>query len=273
MTRILITPWRRLVQVAGLLIAGPWLAVGLLQCPYRVPFVSCLSCPTTICPGRWLFLPALLAIVVSQVVQSRLFCGWFCPLGFIQDALAALCRRGRPPTPGPALDRAARWIKVAILAAIAVILIRAPDERAYDYVVRAPHWLDLEAPRVAAALGLARYPARWAMVGIGLVGSLAVARFWCRYLCPLGAALALTRPLARRTLHRDDSHCRECTACSRACTMHTAPGSTECIACGECADACPSGALSSRRTPATEPDASPTASPAGDAATPIEAES
>lgn len=247
MTRALITPWRRLVQVAGLLIAGPWLAVGLLQCPFRVPFVSCLSCPTTVCPGRWLFLPMLLALIVSQVVHSRLFCGWFCPLGFIQDALAALCRRGRPPTHGPAFDRAARWVKLAILVGIAVILIRAPDERPYDYVVRAPHWLDLEAPRVAAALGLARYPLRWALVGIGLLGSLAVARFWCRYLCPLGAALALARPLARRSLHHDTRHCHDCTACSRACTMHTAPGSAECIACWECADACPSHAIASRR--------------------------
>lgn len=247
MRHIPVTPWRRLVQLAAFLLTGPWLAVGVLQCPYGVPFVSCLSCPMTTCRGAWLFLPALAALGLSQVVLARAFCGWLCPFGFIQDALAVLLRRRQAPRPGSPLDRGSRWLKYGLLAAVVVIaaVVNYPDERAYDYVVRTPRWLDLEAARVAAAMGLVRYPVRWLLFGVGLLGSLVVARFWCRYLCPLGAALALTRPLSLRFLRRDPAHCGTCSACDRSCAMHTEPGSPECTACYDCADRCPTQAIAS----------------------------
>ncbi len=43
-------------------------------------------------------------------------------------------------------------------------------------------------------------------------------RFWCRYLCPLGAFLSLISPLGlfRR---RVSSECNECLKCVRTCPM------------------------------------------------------
>jgi polyferredoxin len=248
MKQILVTPWRRLLQVGSFLLAGPWLAVGVLQCPYGVPFVSCLSCPMTTCRGTWLFLPTVVVLGLSQVLLSRAFCGWLCPFGFIQDALAVLFRRRQPPRLGSPLDRGARWLKYGLLLVVVVIAVAVnyPDERAYDYVVRTPRLFDLEAARVAAAMGLARYPARWLLFAVGLLGSLGVARFWCRYLCPLGAALALARPLALRSLRHDPAHCGTCSACAGSCAMHTPPGSPECTGCYDCSDRCPTRAVSTR---------------------------
>ena len=73
-------------------------------------------------------------------------------------------------------------------------------------------------------------------------------RFWCRYLCPLGALLSLISPLGllKRRVNKD---CTECLKCQKACPMGAVadnPRETrlpECIQCRTCAKVCPENAI------------------------------
>jgi MauM/NapG family ferredoxin protein len=75
-----------------------------------------------------------------------------------------------------------------------------------------------------------------------------VPRFWCRYLCPLGAFLSLISPLGlfKRRISED---CNECMKCQKACPMGAVaadPKEThlpECIQCRTCAKVCPQHAI------------------------------
>jgi len=69
-------------------------------------------------------------------------------------------------------------------------------------------------------------------------------RFWCRYLCPLGALLGLIgrRPLLRRVV--DQQSCNECDLCGMRCHGGAAVQAgqqwkaSECLGCLNCTEAC-----------------------------------
>lgn len=74
-------------------------------------------------------------------------------------------------------------------------------------------------------------------------------RFWCRYLCPLGALLGIVslRPLMRRAVRQEG--CNQCDLCGRTChgAAAQAPGqgwiAAECFGCFHCHDSCPRNVL------------------------------
>lgn len=125
-------------------------------------------------------------VIATLVVWGRgTFCGWLCPFGALQEFVAWLAKplRIRPVAVPPRLDRALRQVKYVLLAGILIAAATGspladslseaePFKTAITlYFVRA--W-----PFVTYALGL-------------LVLNLFVYKGFCRYLCPLGASLAV----------------------------------------------------------------------------------
>ena len=92
-----------------------------------------------------------------------------------------------------------------------------------------------------------------AFLGAGLIAAVFVVivllngyrrRFWCRYLCPLGALLGLLswRPLLRRAVRQES--CNQCDLCGMACHGAAAAEAgqgwkpAECLGCLNCTDSC-----------------------------------
>ena len=87
-------------------------------------------------------------------------------------------------------------------------------------------------------------------VGIGLLvlillGMAVQPRFFCQFLCPMGAVFALLPVLPFARLHRQSDGCIPgCNACEQQCPVclkleETSLRSGECIACEACVGTCP----------------------------------
>jgi polyferredoxin len=197
-------------------------------------------------------------VLLLAVLARSAFCGWICPLGFLQDLVSGASRlvqrRVRPVRHGvrwlkangrplAVLDRPLRLVKYVVLAwAVGgaalwgVMVFRDVD----------PWFALLE------LFSLSVVPAA-ALLAIILVAALFVDRPWCRYACPLGAASGLLGMLSPVRIERDAAACTSCGICTRACPMGlpvataTRITSPDCNACLECVGACPrAGALELR---------------------------
>lgn len=208
---------RRFCQVLFFLLSGQWLFMGIFRCPFGVPFVSCHRCPLGDCTGQFLYFPFWGLLVLLTLCFRRAFCGWVCPMGYIQDALRCLRPKKDLFSLSPVIDRRLRWLACVLLCLAvwsAASAIFGP-ERPYPYVVRSPSAWNLESCWIAMSLGARRYGIRVVLVGIGLVGSLFIARFWCRYLCPLGLVFSGVEKVLPRKPQACGRGCDDCGVCRR----------------------------------------------------------
>jgi ferredoxin-type protein NapH len=184
-------------------------------------------------------------LIVVFAVFGRFFCGWACPFGFFQDILHVFKGMDLPES----VHKLLTYVKYVVLCAVLVTVYREgipffDQINPFSTLVSAiPHML-----LVGFAVD------RWVIIRITfffllLISFLFVHRFWCRYLCPVGAFAAVFNKVSPLHLQFFPSRCNQCKDCLDVCPTRVnifdvARGRpTECILCGKCADVCPHSAL------------------------------
>ncbi len=162
------------------------------------------------------------------------FCGWLCPFGALQELLNQGARRLKVPqlvVPWWLHERL-RSLKFLVFLGLFAVSLGASG--------LSLRLAEIEPFKTAIVLHFWREPwfVAWAVLVLGM--GLFVERAWCRYLCPLGAALALPARLRQFEWLRRRRQCGvECRICAVQCPVGAIqpegaihPG--ECIYCLNC---------------------------------------
>jgi transcriptional regulator of nitric oxide reductase/ferredoxin len=162
------------------------------------------------------------------------FCGWLCPYGALQEFTAALGRLLRLPRYElPAIwDARLKWVKYGALAVLVGAVFATPD--------RVEAFAEIEPFKTAITTGFHREWIFVAYAGFWLVLGMVTHKPFCRYLCPLGAAMAVGGGLRRRAWIERRSECGSpCQLCRVRCPYAAIGkdgriGYAECFHCLDC---------------------------------------
>ncbi|MCJ7736576.1 MAG: 4Fe-4S binding protein, partial [Anaerolineae bacterium] len=224
--------------------------------------------------------PALATLVLTLIV-GRVWCGWICPLGTLLDwvRFPAVARRSQSISP--------RWRQVKTLLLIGILAmallgslflllldplalltrtmttavlpvlnhtVTSLEHTLYSLRFLRPlvDWMErvLRGPVLPVTQPAFAHRLLIGLLFATILGLNALAdRFWCRYLCPLGALLGL---LSEVSILRPNipTACNRCGHCVSSCPVD-AIGSgdgyeiepAECIVCMDCLAACPESSI------------------------------
>ncbi len=158
------------------LIFLPVLLLPVFSCYFKVPYVFCRACPNR-CPWGMLRTFAFSSFILLNL-SEKFWCSALCPFGTLQESQIGFSKQS---------FKLSAWVTV-----LASIVLSA---------VAGMYLLTLWGSRWTEFFNLDRYA--WvggtalAALGIFLV-SFFIPKFWCRYLCPVGAIAELSSNLGAK---------------------------------------------------------------------------
>jgi NosR/NirI family nitrite reductase transcriptional regulator len=229
--------WGRIGFLSVTLIWLGWIAGGQLSVVHVIAFVQSL-----LSGFHWetFLIEPVVFMLWSFVALGVLFwgrgvfCGWLCPFGALQELTNEIAQRlSVPQVEVPQVVQERLWvIKYTLFVAILGLSFYSMEQA----LVLA----EVEPFKTAMSMLFLRAWPFVLFVAVILVAGLFIERFYCRYLCPLGAALAIPAKLKLFDwLSRRPQCGRECRLCEKLCTVGAIDtlgriNPNECVLCLRC---------------------------------------
>jgi polyferredoxin len=220
-----------------------------------------------------------LVTVVLTIVLGRFFCGWVCPFGAIHQFMGFLGKYKKPLKDKISINRYSPWQSLKyfflfiFLAAAFIDLsgILAPG----NPLVTGSLQIGLldPIPLLYRSVNLALLPlfdgsvvhlsasfrfydGAW-VIGVVFIAAITLnflrPRFYCRYICPLGALFGILSRFAIFRIGKTKPECSNCDVCEKNCEGACSPTSrirvNECVLCMNCVKDCRHGMMSYRMYP------------------------
>ncbi len=163
--------------------------------------------------------------VVIMGLWGRLYCGRVCAFGSLTQLIdKVIPAKWRVNIPRP-IEQRANNIKYGVLVFVIVYYLMTHDPLIYRFVE--PFWM----------FTLQGLPIMWVGLAVLLTATLFVRNLYCRFLCPLGAFIALASTVSAFRIPRW-SECNTCKICEKTCEWGAIRGPkivvTECVRCDDC---------------------------------------
>ncbi len=190
------------------------------------------------------FVVTMGVIVLLTAIGPKLFCGWVCPVGAVQELMAMLGEKLKLRVKALPF-RLTNTVRVAIaLVFIGVTVTGLTGWSIYSYL-NPFHGFEIGKPESFGGFLAAYLPF---LLTLGL--ALKVYRPFCFLVCPVGLATHLFEQVGLVRVTHDEDRCNDCAQCRTDAVCPTVPDvlqaaelRPDCFACNRCVAACPSGAL------------------------------
>lgn len=188
----------------------------------------------------------LFAVIPVTIFFGRFFCGFICSFGSMGDFLWFISRklRKRPVRINEKADRVLKSFKYLFFIFILVFLWTLGTV-SFDNSYNPWNIFGMYAT-------LSGWPSTSGLLTVGavlllviFVGSFFIERFFCRYVCPLGAGFAVLSKLRFLKIRKPSENCGNCRLCTINCPAgismykYDKISSGECINCFKCVSVCP----------------------------------
>jgi ferredoxin len=185
---------------------------------------------------HWVNLIWFLGLIPITYIFGRVFCGWICHLGALQEFLF------RPGKWNVFKGKRSRLVMKIMQYVLFVVLI------VQLLIQQKIFWCKIDPFLSIYQLMLAyNYEILSAvLIGLLVISSLVSYRPFCKAVCPVGLVLGWIEKIPGAAIIGLDGGCVNCSQCSNACKINaitreekqTKVDNEECIMCGECMDAC-----------------------------------
>ena len=183
-------------------------------------------------------------LLLSTFLIGRMFCGYSCPMGALQELASKLNFKSsikEQKKTKYALKTSQktaniiRWSFFIIFAIVSVVwgisIVQIINPFSGFKIFRNPFAVAFIIPLIS--------------IIVITILSFFIYRPWCRYLCPFGAVSTLTSRYSIYNLSRTDA-CNECGLCEKICPTQEAFSDSkkgECYYCNRCVEICPNDAI------------------------------
>jgi polyferredoxin len=209
---------------------------------------------------------AVITVIVTTIF-GRFFCGFVCPLGSLHHFAGFLANRKKKTPEKVRLNRyrKAQCIKYFILVFV-LFMAAFPSLAAtlqtglFDPIPLVTRSFNLVlVPVIDRAFGFVSvserfYEGAWLIFSIfaaAILLNLVIPRFYCRFICPLGALFGILGRFEIWRIGKNKPECIDCKLCENACEGGCEPAGTikisECVLCFNCRNDCPDGLISYQR--------------------------
>ena len=185
----------------------------------------------------------LIITVIIALIFRRSFCGLICPFGALQEFFGLIGKKifkKRFIMPQN-IDKPLRYVKYVIL----LITLFLAWQTAGLWVNSYDPWAAYGHLSEGIASLTEEYLIGFIILIVILIGSMLYDRFFCKYLCPMGAFYGLISKLSPSKITRNEDTCINCGLCNKNCPVNIKVSevkeikSAECINCQKCILSCP----------------------------------